>query len=44
MTGARLSSETVHATHHSAYARQYPLFRRLYEATKDIAADLDPPT
>ena len=35
------ASETVHATHHAAYARQYPLFRRLYEATKDIAADLD---
>ena len=37
------ASETVHATHHAAYARQYPLFRRLYEATKDIAADLDQP-
>ena len=34
------AAETIHATHHAAYARQYPLFRRLYEATKDIAADL----
>ena len=34
------ASEVIRATHHPAYARQYPLFRRLYEATKDIAADL----
>ena len=33
-------AELVHATEHAAYARQYPLFRRLYEATKDIAAAL----
>ncbi len=32
--------ETVRATSHVAYARQYPLFRRLYEATKDIAQAL----
>lgn len=38
------ASETIHATHHAAYVRQYPLFRRLYEATKDIAAELYPPT
>ncbi len=35
--------ETIHATKHAAYTRQYPLFRRLYEATKDIAADLSIP-
>ena len=34
------ASETIHAKTHTAYTRQYPLFRRLYEATKDIAADL----
>lgn len=34
------AAETLHATPHAAYARQYPLFRKLYEATKDIAADL----
>ena len=37
------AAETIRATHHAAYTRQYPLFRRLYEATKDIAADLSPP-
>jgi xylulokinase len=36
-------AETVHAQTHAAYARQYPLFRRLYEATKDIAAELSHP-
>ena len=36
------ASEVIHATHHAAYSRQYPLFRRLYEATKDIAAELSP--
>jgi xylulokinase len=35
--------ETIHATKRAAYARQYPLFRRLYEATKDIAAELSGP-
>ncbi len=35
--------ETIRATPHAAYTRQYPLFRRLYEATKDIAADLSKP-
>jgi xylulokinase len=35
--------ETVRATEHAAYARQYPLFRRLYEATRDIAAGLSVP-
>ena len=33
-------AETVAAQHHAAYARQYPLFRRLYDQTKDIAAEL----
>ncbi len=37
------TAETIRATTHAAYARQYPLFRRLYEATKDIAADLGNP-
>ena len=36
-------AETVCASHHAAYSRQYPLFRRLYEATKDIAAELSLP-
>ncbi len=33
--------ETITAAHHAAYARAYPLFLRLYEQTKDIAAALD---
>lgn len=37
------TTETIKAAHHPAYARQYPLFRRLYEATKDIASDLSAP-
>ena len=37
------ATETVRAVSHPAYARQYPLFQRLYEATKDIAADLSAP-
>ena len=32
--------EVVVAEVHDAYARQYPLFRALYEQTKDIAAAL----
>ena len=32
--------ETIRAQPQAAYTRQYPLFRRLYEATKDIAAAL----
>ncbi|MBC7739846.1 MAG: carbohydrate kinase, partial [Candidatus Saccharibacteria bacterium] len=32
--------EVVQAQAHPAYARQYPLFRALYEQTKDIAAAL----
>lgn len=32
--------QVIEATAHAAYARQYPLFRRLYEQTKDIAAEL----
>lgn len=32
--------QVVHAVPHDAYARQYPLFRALYEQTKDIAAAL----
>jgi xylulokinase len=35
--------ETIRAAHQPAYARQYPLFRRLYTATKDIAASLGEP-
>ncbi|MEO6298004.1 MAG: FGGY-family carbohydrate kinase [Paracoccaceae bacterium] len=33
-------AETVRAASHPVYHRQYPLFRRLYEQTKDIAAAL----
>ena len=33
-------AEHVTAQHHEAYARQYPLFKRLYTQTRDIAADL----
>ena len=33
-------AEVVRAETHAAYARQYPLFRRLYEQTKDIAAEI----
>lgn len=33
-------AETVTATPDAAYAKQYDLFRRLYEQTKDIAAEL----
>ena len=32
------AEEVVRAVDHPVYARQYPLFRRLYEQTKDIAA------
>lgn len=32
--------EIVKAENHAAYARQYPLFLRLYEQTKDIMAEL----
>jgi xylulokinase len=34
------AAEVVQARHHAVYARQYPLFRALYEQTKDIAARL----
>ena len=34
------AAEVVRAVRHEAYVRQYPLFRRLYEQTKDIAAEL----
>jgi xylulokinase len=34
--------QTIRAARVPAYARQYPLFRRLYEQTKDIAAWLEP--
>ncbi len=37
------ATQTIHAGTHAAYIRQYPLFRHLYEATKDIAAALDGP-
>ena len=37
------SAEVIRAANHAAYTRQYPLFRKLYEATKDIAADLTIP-
>ena len=33
-------AEVVRAAGHAAYERQYPLFRRLYEQTRDIAAEL----
>lgn len=32
--------ETVRPAHHPVYERQYQLFRRLYEQTRDIAAEL----
>ena len=32
--------EVVRAHNHPVYARHYPLFRRLYEQTRDIAAEL----
>ncbi len=34
------AEEVVRAVDHPVYARQYPLFRRLYEQTKDIAAEV----
>ena len=34
-------TNTITATTHPAYTRQYPLFRALYASTKDIAAALD---
>jgi xylulokinase len=34
------AEEVVRAVDHAVYARQYPLFRRLYEQTKDIAAEV----
>ena len=34
------AAEVVRAVAHPAYARQYPLFRRLYAQTRDIAAEL----
>lgn len=34
------AAEVIRAENHPAYARQYKLFRRLYEQTKDIAAEL----
>lgn len=34
------AEQVIRAENHPAYARQYPLFRRLYEQTKDIAAEL----
>jgi xylulokinase len=33
-------AETIRAGRHPVYDRQYPLFRRLYEQTKDLAAAL----
>ena len=33
-------AEVVRAHNHPVYARHYPLFRRLYEQTRDIAAEL----
>lgn len=35
------AAETVHAENHTAYERQYPLFLKLYQQTKDIMAALD---
>ena len=34
------AAEVLRAVDHGVYARQYPLFRRLYEQTKDIAAEV----
>lgn len=34
------AEEVVRAADHPVYARQYPLFRRLYEQTRDIAAEV----
>ncbi len=36
------AAETIPPASHPAYAKTYPLFRRLYTQTRDIAADLDP--
>ena len=36
-------ARTVHASPHPVYDRQYALFRRLYEQTKDIAHELGNP-
>ena len=36
-------ASTVRAEASATYERQYRLFRRLYEQTKDIAADLTDP-
>ena len=36
-------ASTVHAETDETYEKQYRLFRRLYEQTKDIAADLSRP-
>ena len=33
-------AEVIKPEPHAVYARQYPLFRRLYEQTRDIAAEL----
>ena len=33
-------AEEIHPAQHAVYARQYPLFRALYEQTRDIAAAL----
>ncbi len=34
------ASRTIEPKHHEVYAHQYRLFRRLYESTKNIAAEL----
>jgi xylulokinase len=34
------ASEVIRATRHPAYAKQYPIFRALYEQTKDLMAAL----
>ena len=34
------AEEVLRAADHPVYARQYPLFRRLYEQTRDIAAEV----
>ena len=37
-------AETVKAERHEVYERQYPLFLKLYERTKDIMAALEEPS
>ncbi|MEQ8738153.1 MAG: carbohydrate kinase, partial [Hoeflea sp.] len=37
------AGEVIKAETHAAYDRQYPLFLKLYQQTRDIMADLEAP-